>query len=276
MFPIGSVLGKLPPIRIIDVGAMAIGPDAYQRLAASVACEVIGFEPNEAECERLNAIAAPGRRYLPYVIGDGSAQTFYECAAPECSSLLEPNGALVAKFALFVDMLKVVSTTPVQTRRLDDLSEAQGGDFLKLDVQGGELMVLQGATELLRETVVIHTELEFAPLYKGQPLFADIDTWLRARGFVLHNIPGFGARPFEPMVQLMPDAEPVLSQLLWCDAIYVRDFMRLEALSDAQLMKLAAILHENYGSYDFVSFVLKELDRRSPSGLQARYLRNFA
>lgn len=275
LFPIRSILSRLPRIKIVDVGAMAVGQDPYQRLVEAVACEIVGFEPNEVECERLNAGAGARRAYLPYVVGDGAAGTFYQCAAPMCSSLLEPNAALAAKFSGLSEMLSVVDASPVTTRRLDDIPEARGADLLKLDVQGAELMVLEGGTTLLQDLLVLHTEAEFVPLYRNQPVFSDIDRWLRNRGFVLHKIVGVASRPFHPMMSVVPEGDPLLSQLLWCDVVYVRDFMQLERLSPDQLAKLAAIMHENYGSYDFVAAVLKALDRSTGAHLHSRYLESF-
>jgi hypothetical protein len=79
------------------------------------------------------------------------------------SSLLEPNMALLDQFTGFAELFRVVATRPVATRRLDDVPQAAGADYLKLDVQGAELMVLDGAAETLRSVLVVHTEAEFAP-----------------------------------------------------------------------------------------------------------------
>jgi hypothetical protein len=56
--------------------------DPYARLMKSVPCKVIGFEPVSRECERLALKARPGCVYLPYAIGDGTAQVFHECNLP--------------------------------------------------------------------------------------------------------------------------------------------------------------------------------------------------
>ncbi|HET9404582.1 MAG TPA: FkbM family methyltransferase, partial [Burkholderiales bacterium] len=157
----------------------------------------------------------------------------------------------------------------VLTRRLDDIPEVSGTDFLKLDVQGGEIMVLNGAVRTLRDVLVIHAEAEFLPMYKNQPLFSDIDPWMRAHGFVLHKIPILGVRALYPFSTT--DAAAA-NQVLWSDVVYVRDFMVLDRLSEAQLLKLAAILHANYESYDLAGVALGVVDRRTGSDLQKQYI----
>jgi FkbM family methyltransferase len=277
MFPISLILPEIPSIKIVDVGAMDVGPesDAYHDLPGAMTCQVVGFEPVVEECAKLNAQGLPNRVFLPYVIGDGSVQTFHQCAEAYNSSLLEPNMPLLEQFTDFAELFRVVATSPVQTKRLDDVGEASGAEFLKLDVQGGELMVLDGAPNTLRDVLVIHTEAEFVPLYKGQPLFGDLDARLRAAGFVLHRITFLANRPFKPLSAREGEII-VASQLLWGDVVYVRDFLAFERLTEGQLLKLAAILHENYTSYDLVCVVLRALDLKSGSDLEAQYLSYLA
>lgn len=276
-FPIESIVPQLPPLKIVDVGAMYLGEDTnpYDPMLQSLSCEVVGFEPVAAEYEKLNTHYAGRFTYLPHVVGDGSSQTFYECAAAYNSSLFEPNMALIARFSGLEEFFRVVATRSVVTKRLDDIPEASGADFLKLDVQGGELMVLEGAIRTLRDVLVVHTEAVFLPLYKNQPLFSDIDPWLRARGFVLHKLYHFGGQLFKPF-PFVDRPDTGISQVMWCDAVYVRDFLELKRLSEAQLLKLAAILHANYGSHDFAAVALGAFDRRAQSALQRRYIERLA
>lgn len=160
---------------------------------------------------------------------------------------------------------------PVQTHRLDDLPEVQGASFLKLDVQGAGLDVIRGASEVLKSALVVQIEVEFLPLYEGQPLFAEIDQAMRERGFVLHRLLGAGTRAFAPM---LVDGDPNrgLNQLIWSDAVYLRDFMSLDELEPAELLRLAAIMHTCYGSYDLVYRILAAHDARAPGVYAPRYL----
>lgn len=272
MFAITSLLPPLPRLKIVDVGAMKLDEDAdvYEPLLKATPCELIGFEPVKREFDKLNAAVKANQRYLPYFVGDGSKRTFYECNFPMTSSLFEPNTALLAKFQNLEGVIRVVNTYPVETTRLDDIPEIRGTDFLKVDVQGAELLVFQGAANMLNDVLVVQTEVEFVALYKDQPLFSDIDSFLRARGFQLHKI-GWSGRTFRPLV-MNNDINAAMSQWLWGDAIYVRDFMAFDRCAPMSLLKLACILHEIYGSFDLAAVALEAYDRQTGAQLNKAYL----
>jgi FkbM family methyltransferase len=257
-------LPEIPTIKIVDVGAMALehGDEPYARLMASTPCEVVGFEPQAAECAKLNAQGRAGHTYSAHFIGDGREHTFYECNFSGMSSLLAPNLELLGLFQNLANVAQVVGTSKVSTTRLDDLPEAAGADFLKVDVQGGEGLVFAGAANVLQHAVVVHTEVEFVPMYQGQPLFAEIDQILRRQGFVFHRFAGLSSRAFQPLVR-SNDLNAAFSQMLWGDAVYVKDFTGLAALSKVQLLKLAAIMHLNYESGDLAALALRHYDPRA-------------
>ncbi len=272
VFPIRSFLTALPPIKIVDIGAMSLGEgeDPYSPLLAALPCELIGFEPVEAEFAKLQQTKSPNTRFLPFFIGDGSIRTFHECNASMTSSLFEPNTALLEKFQNLEELVRVVRTEQVQTKRLDDIPEVSGTDFLKVDVQGAEMLVFQGGVNMLKDVLVIHTEVEFVELYKGQCLFSDVDPFLRGLGFQLHKLTQAG-RAIKPLI-VNGDVNAPMSQLLWGDAIYVRNFMAFSELEPPALLKLAAILHENYHSFDLAALALEAHDQRLGTQLQPAYI----
>src|SRR6185437_14359165 len=86
--------------------------------------------------------------------------------------------------------LPVVADHEIQSHRLDDLPEITDIDYLKLDVQGAELDIINGGSRLMAGVMVVHTEVELIPMYQDQPLFGDIDVALRKAGLWLHRLDG--------------------------------------------------------------------------------------
>ena len=72
------------------------------------------------------------------------------------------------------------------------------------------------------------------------------------------DIAGRAFRPF----RLTHSDDAPMSQLLWADAVFVRDFTRLQRFSDDQLLKAATILHKAYRSDDLAFHFLREYDHR--------------
>lgn len=80
----------------------------------------------------------------------------------------------------------------VEVRRLDaiagDVIGLSRRPLLKLDAQGSELDILEGAGASLDRFAATHVELSIVPMYAGGPLMADIIDWLAKRGFVLADL----------------------------------------------------------------------------------------
>lgn len=265
MFSLIEMLGKRSPlIRIVDVGAMWLGENdlPYHNLLKPDRFDLVGFEPQADECEKLTAMHRKGHRYLPYFIGDGTRRTFHLTSAPMTSSLYEPNMRLLPLFQSLAELTTTVSATEVDTHRLDDIPEIQGMDYLKLDVQGAEVDCIRGARGLLQDCVAVFTEVNFIPMYKDMPLFAEVDLAMRESGFMLHHLEPSHSRCFVPFLR-DNDVTRGINQTIWSNAMYVKDFTRLGNLSAEQLLKMAVIVHECHGSYDLASHILRYYDLRS-------------
>jgi protein O-GlcNAc transferase len=258
-------------INILDVGAALAERPPYQSLVELGRGKIFGFEPNREACEQLNREYGKSHRFFPFFVGDGRPAIFHETNWVLTGSLYEPNSRLLEKFQNLAEVVTPVAVHPVETTRLDDMAEIGDIDFIKIDVQGSELAVFKNASRALSSALLIQTEVEFVELYKGQPMFADVDTFLRASGFQFHTLNGFSGRAFKPLVA-NGDVNSAFRQALWSDALYVRDWMRLDDLSEAKLRNYAILAHDVLRSYDLAHLVLSALDSRTGENRASRYL----
>lgn len=175
-------------IRLIDVGARGGIHERWEPYHDRI--EVRAFEPDRKECDRLNRQPRPYPiEYLPFALGanDGEPATLHVCRQPGCSSLLPPNMELCSGFA-YGRNLEVVGQHPMMLSRLDTVMANFPPDALKIDTQGTELSILQGAGNLLDTTLAIELEVEFIEQYTGQALFAEVDAFMRSKGFTLRGL----------------------------------------------------------------------------------------
>jgi FkbM family methyltransferase len=268
-----SLLDILPEgerLEILDVGAAFNGNPPYQELIDAGRARLTAFEPDQGECDRLNQLYGEHHRILPYFAGDGNPATFHETNRSLTGSLYEPNTNLLEKFQNLAVLTTPVAKHDVETVRIDDIQEIDRVDYFKLDIQGGELTVLQNAQQALISTLLIEVEVEFVPLYKDQPMFADVDSFLRSIGFQFHSFNSMGGRSFKPMAPGGNINAP-FRQLLWTDALYISDWMTLERLSEAELRRYAVLAHDILGSFDLAHFILAELDTRTGEAMATLY-----
>ena len=88
---------------------------------------------------------------------------------------------------------------------------------------------------------------------------------------MFHQFSGLQGRTYKPLM-LNNDPYAMMSQTLWSDAIYVPDLARLDYLESPALIKLAALLHEIYRSFDLCHLVLAAHDRRWGTSEPQRYV----
>ena len=175
---------------LFDVGANRGQYATMLRKDAGYKGLILSFEPNPDVFAELQRHAASDRHWHVFNMAlsdfDGTA-SFNIMAADQFSSLKAPSGE---QDAIFADRNKVTKTVEMQCRRLDTLLPelvAQHGftrPFLKMDTQGHDLSVCEGAGDALAQMLGIQTELGVRPIYEGGTGYRAMIDWLDARTFV--------------------------------------------------------------------------------------------
>jgi FkbM family methyltransferase len=198
---------------IADVGS-ADGPEE-RWLSLNGFTQLITFEPNP------RANISDEQDTINFPIGLWSSKQnrpLFVTAHPDSSSLCKINREVFQDFQI-QDGSQVVSQVDIALDTLDSCLEKRAElspQFLKIDVEGGDLEVMRGSEKALSTTVVgLRTEAVLLPLWEDAPQLWEVDTYLRKKGFILFNIGkvhwirnnglfGYTSQP----------------QLIWGDAVY--------------------------------------------------------
>lgn len=168
---------------VLDVGAHV---GAWARLVrrGGYTGRVISFEPLAAAYAELERAAAadPLWETRRVALSDRDGRSSINVSANPWSSSLLQMAPLHTETS---PGSGYVATEEIETVRLDELAVAGSRIFLKLDVQGFELPVLQGATETLARVEALEVELSHAELYAGQALLPELVAYLDAAGLDL-------------------------------------------------------------------------------------------
>lgn len=256
------------PVIIADVGARDGYNVEWAPLGAGM--KVFCFEPDTAECARLNAKAEANVRYIPSAIGrKPGRQMLYE-ANLSYSTGLYPSRMDFFDRLLNADNARVVGQQEIEVDTLDNVMATESLfmlNFLKLDAEGAELDILLGASRILHDPRLfgILTEIRFHPEINASPPFWQVDQFLQAQGFRLFDISSNPqsrrAMPYPGTMDFfLPDGQrfyayTVHGQVMDGDALYFRDLLLpqnralAESLSGKDLLKLAA-LYEIYHHND--------------------------
>lgn len=248
-------------LQLVDVGARGGIASRWEPFASLL--DVTAFEPDAAECERLNREASSlpyPIRYLPVGLWRESAEgiPFHVTNWPVASSVRRPNAEFLRSFPWADRLLGVKETETITVTTLDDIAsrEELSADCLKVDVEGAALDVLIGAEDTVRQTLVLEVEAELNPLFEGEALFPAVDWHLRQRGWALHGL----RRTSWRRGPLDPSASGLGGQIVSVDALYSNGALIDGGLSLTQELKLLATLSA-YEQLDTVLARLADLRR---------------
>jgi FkbM family methyltransferase len=205
---------------VLDVGAN-IGQYADDMRSFGYQGRMVSFEPLPREFQQLSQHAEGDRLWktVNLALGDcdGTAE-IHVSGNSVSSSLLE----ILPRHVRAVQTSAYTKNEKIRIARLDSVfgDHYQTGDrvMLKLDTQGYEYKVLQGATESLPSILGIQIEMSLVPLYDGERQFSEMVPYLTGLGFSLMAI--------EPVFR-----DSATGQMLAVDGIFYRNEAQSRAMA---------------------------------------------
>ena len=179
---------------LFDIGANE-GQYGLQMRQRGFAGRIVSFEPLSQSFARLQRVAAhhPPWEAVNVALGDFEGESEINVSANSLSSsflTMLPSHEEAMPEARFVGKEKVRVTTlesiiPVHLKSEERL-------FVKIDAQGLEKRIVEGAHQLLDRVEGIQLEASVVPLYRDDPLLPELLVFMAEKGFTLASLePGF-------------------------------------------------------------------------------------
>lgn len=171
---------------VIDVGANA-GQYAERLRASGYTGRIVSFEPLSqafAELSR-NAAADPAWDCLNVALGDAdTTATIHVSADSFSSSLLSATPVLEQSAPQAVQLRDESVNVCTLASQASRIQLPEHTSLLKMDVQGFERQVLEGARRVLDRVPLVELELSVREMYRGQDLYLDVLSLLGDMGYV--------------------------------------------------------------------------------------------
>jgi FkbM family methyltransferase len=174
---------------VFDVGANAGQYAQMLRTKIGYKHNIVSFEPIPALASELRRRALLDRHWYIEEIAldrESGAGIFHVMNNSQFSSLLKPHDN---QLATLQDMNRIAhsievqrSTAAAQLKKYEEKLRFEH-PFLKLDTQGADLAIIEGAGDLISRFVGIQTEVPIRQLYERGPNFTEVLTRLAELGF---------------------------------------------------------------------------------------------
>jgi FkbM family methyltransferase len=197
--------------KVFDIGAN-VGQYALDIRELEYKGEIISFEPIKNVFNILEKNTKKDKFWTAenYALGDFDGETEINVAgnAAASSSILE----MLPAHEESAPHSKYVGTEKIKVNQLDTVLSkyCKTGDniYMKIDAQGYEKSILDGALTSLHKIKVLQIELSLIPLYKDAIDYQGMIEFLKTKGFDLYGLePGF--------------SDPITGRLLQCDGVFM-------------------------------------------------------
>ncbi len=191
---------------VLDVGAN-VGQYGQRLRDWGYHGRIVSFEPLSDAHAQLSERAVNDPHWSvapPMAIGAGDGEVEIQVSAEADMSSILPQNTTLQEIS---PSSAIEKTETVAIRRLDSIvSDFIGDDdrlFLKIDTQGFEPQILDGAEALIARLVGIQLEMSLVPLYEGAVDYRSMIERLAATGFEPHLIlPGYFERKLARQLEI--------------------------------------------------------------------------
>lgn len=182
-----------PIINVLDIGARAgidfILPNWIPRRPMRYFKKnfrFFGIEPDPVEAENIERLEQYEKVFNLAISDICGERPLYLTKGRDKSSLLEPDLDVIGEW--FTDEIKdyeIEQIINVNTTTVDSLLKNENIilDWIKVDTQGSEYEAILGATNSIKNTTVIITELSTVPQYMNQRTTVDFISEITKKGF---------------------------------------------------------------------------------------------
>ncbi len=191
---------------VLDIGANTGQFAEFLRKDAEYSKKIMSFEPLSSAFSLLKEKAERDLNWVVFntALGDMNGTSQINIAGnSQSSSLLEmlpthlksaPQSSYRGKETIEVKKLDSI---------FDDLCSANNTVYMKIDTQGFENKVLEGAENALQRIHSVQMEMSLVPLYQGELLFEELYSLMKEKGYSLVTIlPGFSDKKTGQLLQV--------------------------------------------------------------------------
>jgi len=195
---------------LFDIGANA-GQYAIKLRELGYNNKIISFEPLKSVFQRLEKTSLKDEKWIVnnFAIGNKDERSVINIAGNlDSSSILN----MLPKHIESAPQSNYIGQEEIEIKKIDTIFNSfcnfQNSVMMKIDTQGYEKNVIDGALTSLNRIKIIQLEMSIVPLYENETLFVEMIQYLDNNGFILYSLEnGF--------------SNPTTGQLLQVDGIFV-------------------------------------------------------
>lgn len=196
---------------LFDIGANA-GQYASKMRKLGYGKRIISFEPLKSAFQALKKVSSKDKNWLiyNYALGNDDIKSVINVAGnSQSSSILN----MLPAHSTSEPESKYIAKQEIEIKRIDSVFNSfckEGSSvMIKIDTQGFEKKVIEGAKDSLHHVKLIQLEMSIIPLYESEISFVEMINYLESKGFQLFSLEnGF--------------SDSTTGQLLQVDGIFVQ------------------------------------------------------